>query len=62
MNTPVLLLIMCGHLGLNLIGLHGFPALLPDLFVNDFMLLAVAIVAATPLVLLLRRPGRGVGE
>ena len=31
-------------------------------FINDFMLLAVAIVAATPLVLLLRRPGRGVGE
>ncbi len=31
-------------------------------FVNDFMLLAVAIVAATPLVLLLRRPGRGAGE
>ena len=30
MKTPVLLLIMCGHLGLNLIGLHGFPALLPD--------------------------------
>ncbi len=32
MKTPVLLLIMCGHLGLNLIGLHGFPALLPDFF------------------------------
>ena len=31
-------------------------------FVNDFMLLALAIVAATPLVLLLRRPGRGAGE
>ena len=31
-------------------------------FVNDFMLLAVAIAAATPLVLLLRRPGRGARE
>ncbi len=30
MNPRLLLWIMCGHLGLNLIGLHGFPALLPD--------------------------------
>ena len=30
MNPRLLLWIMCVHLGLNLIGLHGFPALLPD--------------------------------
>ncbi|MCY4231056.1 MAG: MFS transporter [Alphaproteobacteria bacterium] len=30
MSARFLLWIMCGHLGLNLIGLHGLPALLPD--------------------------------
>ena len=30
MKSRILLWIMCGHLGLNLIGLHGLPALLPD--------------------------------
>ncbi len=30
MNPRLLLWIMCSHLGLNLIGLHGLPALLPD--------------------------------
>lgn len=30
MKSRVLLWIMCSHLGLNLIGMHGLPALLPD--------------------------------
>jgi len=31
-------------------------------FVNDFVLLAITIGVAAPLVLLLRKPGRGVGD